>query len=153
LAKATAQAVSYAYVDCQVSDGGYVCASADTSISVWVQAVARAWAGLWAAGIQCDDKCFVEIEAVVDSVGTILVDAATEAYAFLCGGTSLMHLHLNPLNVFFALLAGLYAVLARHLLGGIPYYLGLLLASDGTGKTPFYFDASCYWLLHWSDCH
>jgi hypothetical protein len=92
-----------------------VCASADTSISVWAQAVARAWAGLWAAGIQCDDKCFVEIEAVVDSVGTILVDAATEAYAFLCGGMSLMHLHLNPLNVFLAWIAWLHTVLAKNL--------------------------------------
>jgi hypothetical protein len=78
-----------AYASCKVSSGGYACAVADTSIQVWVEAVARAWAGAWAAGIQCDDKCFVEIEAVVEVVGKILADAATDAYAFVCGGVSL----------------------------------------------------------------
>jgi hypothetical protein len=103
LAKASAEATSYAYVNCQVSEGGYTCASADSSISVWIQAVARAWAGAWAAGIQCDDKCFVDIDVVVDSVGSVLVDAVTDAYAFVCGGAFLTHLHSTVFPVFSAL--------------------------------------------------
>jgi hypothetical protein len=78
--------------------------------------VARSWAGAWAAGIQCDDKCFVDIEAVVDSVGTVLVDAVTEAYAFVCGGASLKHLHLIPCPVLSSLDACYYTVLAATLL-------------------------------------
>jgi hypothetical protein len=87
LAKAVAEAFSLAYASCTVDDGGYVCAIAGTSISVWVEAVVRAWAEAWAVAIECKDSCFVEVEAVVDVVGKILVDAATDAYAFMCGGT------------------------------------------------------------------
>jgi hypothetical protein len=84
---------------------------------VWIEAVARSWAGAWAAGIQCDDKCFVEIEAVVDSVGSVLVDAVTDAYAFVCGGVSLTHLHLISCHVLSTFDACLYIMLATSFFG------------------------------------
>jgi hypothetical protein len=71
-----------------------VCAIAGTSIEVWVEAVVRAWAEGWAVAIQCEEKCIVEVEAVVESVGKILVDAATDAYAFLCDGAFLVTVHI-----------------------------------------------------------
>jgi hypothetical protein len=88
LAKATAEAISLAYVNCRVDDGGYVCASADSSVSVWVDAVAQAWASSWSAAITCKDKCKVNVDSAVDAVGTILVDAATKAYTDICAGVS-----------------------------------------------------------------
>jgi hypothetical protein len=84
LAKAVASAYSYAYADC-IADGGWFCADASTSLSVWVEAVVRAWAGGWAGAYTCTDTCSVEIEVVVESVTHILVDAATSAYAYVCG--------------------------------------------------------------------
>jgi hypothetical protein len=88
LAKATAEAYSSAYSTCRLDDGGYACAISGTSISAWVEAVVRTWAEAWAVAIECKDSCFVDVEAVVDAVGKIQVDAATDAYAFLCSGTS-----------------------------------------------------------------
>jgi hypothetical protein len=88
LAKAVAEAYSFAYANCKVDEGGFACASAGTSIRVWVEAVARAFAGAWALALQCDDRCFVDVDVVVSSVGTVLADAATDAYATLCGGMS-----------------------------------------------------------------
>jgi hypothetical protein len=93
LAKATAEAASLAYANCSVDEGGYVCVLTFTSISAWVEAVVRAWAEAWAVAIDCQDRCFVDVEAVVDAVGKILVDAATEAYAFLCEGASQVSVH------------------------------------------------------------
>jgi hypothetical protein len=86
LAEATAEAISLAYAHCEVDTGGYVCASASSSISVWVDAVARAWAEAWAVAIQCKNRCSLNVEDAVDAVGTILVKAATDAYTYLCTG-------------------------------------------------------------------
>jgi hypothetical protein len=98
VAKAVAEAISVAYVDCFVSEGGYVCADASTTISVWVGAVAKAWAGAWARAVTCVDTCKVSVDVVVEAVGHILVDAATEAYVGLCAGVSplLVMLAMHP---------------------------------------------------------
>jgi hypothetical protein len=85
LAKAVAEAYSIAYVDCAADEGGWLCAASGSSISVWVEAVARAWAGVWAGAYTCTENCEVEIEIVVEAVAHILVDAATSAYASVCG--------------------------------------------------------------------
>lgn len=90
LAEATAEAVSFAYAECAITEGvddGYACTSADTNIAVWVEAVARAYATLWAGAYSCTETCQVEIEAVAEAVGSVLVDAATSAYASLCSCT------------------------------------------------------------------
>jgi hypothetical protein len=86
VAKAVAEAVSLAYVNCFSSDGGYVCGETGTSIAIWVGAVAKAWAGAWARAVTCPDKCTVSVDVVVEAVGHILVDAATDAYVGLCAG-------------------------------------------------------------------
>jgi hypothetical protein len=86
VAKAVAEAVSLAYVNCFSSDGGFVCGAASSEISVWVGATARAWAGAWARAVTCTDKCNVSVDVVVEAVGKILVDAATDAIVSLCGG-------------------------------------------------------------------
>jgi hypothetical protein len=86
VAKAVAEAVSVAFADCFLTEGGYLCGEAGTSISVWVAAVAKAWAGAWARAVTCRDKCNIEVDKVVEAVGHILVDAATDAYVELCAG-------------------------------------------------------------------
>jgi hypothetical protein len=86
VAKAVAEAISVAFAECFSDDGGYVCADAGTSIAVWVEATARAWAGAWVSAVTCTDKCNVSIDVIVDAVGHILVDAATDAYVGLCLG-------------------------------------------------------------------
>jgi hypothetical protein len=85
LAKASAVAISYAFADCTADEGGWLCGIAGTEISVWVEAVVRAWAGVWAGAYTCTDSCFVEIEVVVDAVTHILADAASSAYTSVCG--------------------------------------------------------------------
>jgi hypothetical protein len=85
LAKAVADAYSYAFASCSAAEGGWLCAEAGTSLSVWVEAVVRSWAGAWAGAYTCKDTCTVEIEAVVKAVTHILVDAASSAYAVVCG--------------------------------------------------------------------
>jgi hypothetical protein len=103
VAKAVAEAVSLAYVNCFSSiDGGYVCAEAGTSISVWVGAVAKAWAGAWARAVTCVDTCKVSVDVVVEAVGHILVDAATDAYVGLCASVP-------PLLVMLAMTALYYS--------------------------------------------
>jgi hypothetical protein len=109
---------------------------------VWIQAVARAWAGAWAAGIQCDDKCFGHIDVVAESVGSVLVDAVTDAYAFVCGGAFLTHLHSVLFPVFSALNACYYDLLARDLFGWILHSIGVLLAHIFTEKATFHIDAA-----------
>jgi hypothetical protein len=75
-----------AYANCKVYTGGYVCTSASSSVSVWMEAVAQAWAEAWAVAIQCKTRCSLNVEDVVDAVGKILVEAASDAYAYLCAG-------------------------------------------------------------------
>lgn len=87
LANATAQACSLAYASCEV-DGGYACAFAGTEIKQAARAVARAFAELWAGAYTCpsDVSCGVSVDAVTEAVGTILVKAASEAFAAVCTG-------------------------------------------------------------------
>jgi hypothetical protein len=85
LAKATAVAISYAYASCKVN-GGYACAVAGTEIKETAYAVARSYASLWAGAIRCKDKCNVNVDAMVEAVGSILVKAATDAFAAGCSG-------------------------------------------------------------------
>jgi hypothetical protein len=86
VAKAVAEAVSLAYPDCSTDEGGYICESVTFSASFWVEAAVRAWAGAWARAVTCPDKCTVSVDVVVEAVGHILVDAATDAYVGLCRG-------------------------------------------------------------------
>jgi hypothetical protein len=89
LAEATAVAISYAYASCKVN-GGYACAVAGTEIKETAYAVARSYASLWAGAIRCKDKCNVGVDAVVEAVGSILVKAASDAFAGGCSG-GLLH--------------------------------------------------------------
>jgi hypothetical protein len=86
LAKAVAEAITLTYASCALDDGGYACTSVDSSISLWVDAVVLAWADAWANEVQCTNKCDVSVDMVFESVGRTLVDAATDAYGFLCAG-------------------------------------------------------------------
>ena len=88
LAEATAIAFSYAFVDCKV-DGGWTCAFASSDIEQTARATATAYAELWAGAYTCKDTCSVEVDAVVEAVGDILVKAATEASADVCLGATL----------------------------------------------------------------
>jgi hypothetical protein len=85
LAKAAASAVSRAFGSCAADEGGWLCAAAGSSISGWVEAVVRSWAGAWAGAYTCKDTCTVEVEVVVEAVTHILVDAAAKAYDSVCG--------------------------------------------------------------------
>jgi hypothetical protein len=88
LAEATAVAISYAYAKCEV-DGGFACAHAATKIKETAYAVAKAYATLWAKSIRCKRKCKVEVDVVVEAVGSILVKAASKALAAGCSSASL----------------------------------------------------------------
>jgi outer membrane protein assembly factor BamB len=85
LAKAAAVALSYAYLDCAADEGWFQCLYGKTGISVWVEAVARAWAEALAGAYTSTDTCSVEVEVVVDAVAHILADAASSAFGLLCG--------------------------------------------------------------------
>jgi hypothetical protein len=86
LAKAVAEAISLAYADCSTADGGFVCGVADASISVWIDAVVRAWAGAWAKAVACGTTCKITADVVVDAIAHLYVDASTDALAVVCGG-------------------------------------------------------------------
>jgi hypothetical protein len=85
LAKAAANAAASAFGNCAADEGGWLCAEAGSSISVWVSAVVRSWAGAWAGAYTCTDTCTVEVEVVVEAVTHILVDATESAYDRVCG--------------------------------------------------------------------
>jgi hypothetical protein len=86
VAKAAAEAVSLAFPACLTDEGSYLCTVAGSSVSIWVGAVVRAWAGAWARAVTCPDTCKVSVDVIVEAVGHILVDAATDAYVGLCAG-------------------------------------------------------------------
>lgn len=85
LAEATAVAVSFAYAECEV-DGGYACSVASTEIEQTAYAVAHSYASLWAGALTCKDTCSVNVDAVAEAVGDILVKAATDAFSAVCTG-------------------------------------------------------------------
>jgi hypothetical protein len=84
VASATATALSFVWAQCDVDERGYACAAAGTWIEETAHAVAVAYADLWAVAISCD-TCEVSIDVAVSSISTILVQASTDAYAFICG--------------------------------------------------------------------
>jgi hypothetical protein len=88
LAEATAVAISYAYASCEV-DGGFACAASYTQIEETAYAVAYSYASLWAGSYRCKNQCSVSVDAVAKAVGSILVKAATDAYAGVCTGAPL----------------------------------------------------------------
>lgn len=83
LAHAMAVAVSYVHVSCESAEGGYACADVGTHIQTSAKAVAEAYANAWAGAVACDE-CKVNVDAAVSSIETILVEAATSAYASVC---------------------------------------------------------------------
>jgi hypothetical protein len=85
LAKAAANAAASAFGNCAADEGGWMCAEAGSSISVWEGAVARSWASAWAGAYTCKDTCSVEVEVVMEAVTHILVDATVSAYDAVCG--------------------------------------------------------------------
>jgi hypothetical protein len=84
VAQATATALSFVWAQCDVDERGYACAAAGTWISETAHAVAQSYAELWAEAVACD-TCHVSIEVAVSSISTILVKAATDAHAEVCG--------------------------------------------------------------------
>lgn len=84
VAKATAKALSAAWAGCDVTSDGFACADASTWIEETAYSVAVAYAELWAISLNCEGTCYVSVDTAVASLSTILVKAATDAYAHVC---------------------------------------------------------------------
>ena len=84
IAKALAIAISFAYAECEV-DGGYACAYAATEVEEVAEAVAFAYAESLVGAWTCEG-CDATVQVVAEALGSVLVKAATDAFAAVCGG-------------------------------------------------------------------
>lgn len=95
LVKTTAEA--FTINACQVLSGSATVCVADPSVPTVVHQVVKAFVETdsyygftqgWSVALPCEDQCDVHTDMAMDSVKGILEAAATEAYTFLCQGTS-----------------------------------------------------------------
>ena len=50
----------------------------------------QAFASSWADAVSCDN-CYVDVDAATESIGSVLVTAATSAYCHVCAGAFSAH--------------------------------------------------------------
>lgn len=138
VAKATAKALSAAWAGCDVTSDGFACADASTWIEETAYSVAVAYAELWAISLNCEGTCYVSVDTAVASLSTILVKAATDAYAHVCSGT------LNPTFLHFSVY-----LFASTLLSCF-FAVGILssICGDAPGSQHCTFCACCTVNLH-----
>lgn len=91
VATAVATAIATAGIDCFVEGKGYACAYSQADIQTIASAHAKSFAAGYAGAISECDKCSSELEAITDSMASVVVEAASDAYNAACLGTPRNH--------------------------------------------------------------